>query len=399
MNRKRGLRRSQLIATGIAALLSLTFLITLVAPSAGSSTHTVTSAPIESDTDNTFQPTSASLNIENSVTYVHPTGLFQSYRPSTSTWQILQDSNTTAAATNNGEVVDVRFRGNQSCAVVHLLAEINTDYDSIDMLNNSMPNSFFNDAWSQYGSWETVSRTLENDIIQAEFKLYQPPDFSSYCPDTYRARSVSWITDGVVHHVRMVVREDDNTALNRLQELFVPTFISYPHNIATIDNNWQVRTDLSQNAFFVAPPTWQRNALSDNERLIFEGTIGASDFQATLETVENTQLGSEEEARDFLTARIPSNAEVLSSATIQQPYGNGYRFSYTFVNTEGVSSSAIMTLLNDDTEGNLYLSEVRGQGLDIDLLAVDVETGDYVEVSALELAESLTIMLPSFEDL
>lgn len=401
MNKKRGMRRSQLIATGIAVLISATFLITLIIPSPTTSVQNATAAaPQNNNSNNAFEPTSAILNIENPSPYIHPSGLFQSYRPSSQSWQILQDNNSqVTTTTNNSEVVDVRFRGNQSCAVIHLLAEVGVPYESLEALNNAMPNSYFSDAWTNYGGWEMIDRNVDETLIRVDFTLRQPPDFSSFCPDTYRARSISWLSNGIAHHIRFVVRADDAASLDRLEELFIPTYITYPQNIATIDNNWQVRTDPRQTAFFVAPASWQRDPLSDDEFVTYEGPLGTGNFRISLEQIEELQVASEEEARDLVMTRIPSNAEMLSSATVQQPYSNGYRFSYTFINSEGVPSSAVITLLNNDTNGSLYISELLGSGLEADLLSEETGAEDPTVANARELAESLTIMLPSIDNL
>ncbi|PJF43813.1 MAG: hypothetical protein CUN55_07175 [Phototrophicales bacterium] len=385
MTERRGLNRSQLIATGIGIVISSIFIITLVFPRAGLSTQTVDT--LDNEDTSSFQVRSALEGIENTRPYVHPTGLFQSYQPASPAWQILT-SDTNFVVVGDRQVVEARFRGNQSCGVIHFIVETNAP-NSIDELNNSLNTDYFNVAWGSYGAWELLNREIDGDRIVAEFSLRQPADFGTLCPEKYHARTVSWLANGLTHHVRMVVREEDKDALERLEQLLVPTLVSYPNNIATVDNAWRVQTSTDQTYFVVIPQTWGRDPLSTSDRLIYTDNIR---FQLTTEKFENTPLADETAARDWVVANTPSNAEILSSRTVQQPYAIGYQFSYRFTNSEGESTSGIFVLLND-ADNVLYTGDMRVADVDVDLLETSPEEIE-LTIDVREVANAITVMAP-----
>lgn len=393
MNR-RGLKRSQLVATGVAGLISFIFIVTLVAP--GSTTQVVTTPVVSSNNNsNTFRPTDAADNIENPEPYVHPSGLFQSYRPGISQWQLLTNSSA-AVEGPRGQVVDARFRGNQSCAVIHLLAEAGGDYESVEELNNAMSSSYFADAWGQYGTWNLRSRELQEDRVIAEFDLRQPPDFSAQCPDSYRARTVSWVSNGIAQHVRMVVRSDDTESLARIESLVVPSFIVYPYNASALGStSWRAQADTDLAHFFIMPTGFRQDTtLSTEDRTIYIGTIGSSNATLAVETIAGLTLEDQAAAESWLTSFIPSSAEILSSDTVLQPYASGFLFSYQFTDSEGLVTSSAASLLNDG-EGSIHFLELQVTGTTSDFIDPEAEV-DFVTDQASDIVRSFTIMIPSF---
>ena len=399
MNKKRGLRRSQLIATGIAALLTLTFLITLVASPANTTTHT-TAVPDSNSSNNssTFNPAAASENFENDVPFVHPSGIFQSYRPANIGWRQLSAS-ATPAQTERGQVVEVRFQGNSNCAVIHILTEVGADYESIEDLDSTMNDTHFADAWGQYGAWEERSREVVGNQIITEFNLRQPTSIDSRCPDNYRARVISWLSSGIAHHVRMVVRSNDTASLETLEQALVPGLITYPNNTVVLGSNWRTQIDTNQTYFFLTPSGWSRDgSLSTTDRAVYAGVLASEDFSVAVERVEDQVFDNPDDAQTWLTSFIPSDAELLSTETVQQPYASGYQISYMFTNSEGVTTSAIATLLND-VDGVLYFADLRGDGIEMDLLAPDMDT-DGINQSAINnainMSQTFTVMLASF---
>lgn len=395
MNR-RGLKRSQLVATGVAALISVIFIVTLVAPGPTTVNEVVTPVAPDTNSSRNFEPSDAALNIENPEPYVHPSGIFQSYRPALAQWQLLTNSSTPIEG-ERGQVVDARFRGNQSCAVIHLLAEVNGDYESVDELNNVMSRGYFEEAWGQYGSWEQANRELLEDRIVAEFTLRQPTDFSAQCPDTYRARTISWVANGTAQHVRLVVRNNDQDSLDRMEALVVPSFILFPHNTAALgsNSNWRVQSNTAQAHFFLVPSTGFTldNTVSTEERPLYRGTVGTNNATVAVETITDLDFEDVDAAQEWLAAFIPSNAEITNSATVQQPYASGYLFSYNFTDAEGLTTSGGASLLSDG-QGTLHFLELQVSGIETDILVEEPE--DFVTDQAGDIARSFTIMIPAY---
>lgn len=386
MTERRGLNRSQLIATGIGVMISSIFIITLVFPQAGLSTQTVDPIDINDAPITTLR--SALDGIESTRPYVHPTGLFQSYQPASPAWQILT-SDTNFSLINDREVAEARFQGNNSCGVIHFIVEANSPYSDINALNNSLNTDYFSTAWGSYGAWEIADRIVDGDRLVAEFELRQPPNFGTLCPETYRARTVSWLANGMIHHVRIVVREEDTDSLDQLEQLLVPTLISYPNNISVIDNAWRVQTSTDLSYFTVIPPTWVRDSLSTADRIVYGDTSG---YEYTIERFIDISLPTEAQARAWVEANTPANAEILSSKTVLQPYAAGYKFSYRFTNSEGESTSGIMTLLND-ADNILYTGDVRVADVYTDLLnPSDEDEIANAPIDVRDVADALTVM-------
>jgi hypothetical protein len=395
MNR-RGLKRSQLVATGVALLISVIFIVTLVAP--GPTVSNVIPTPDTRDNNassNTFEPTDAAENIANSEPYVHPSGIFQSYRPAIGQWQLLSNTSN-AVEGERGQVVDARFRGNRSCAVIHVLAEVNGGYESIEDLDSVLDDTYFAEAWGQYGSWEEASRNVLEDRIEVEFTLRQPADLSVQCPDTYHARTISWVSNGTAQHVRFVVRNDDRDSLQRLEALVVPSFITYPHNINALGNNWRVQDETEDAHFFLLPSTGftQDTSRSTDERLVYTGTISASNTTVAVEMIPDTTFADQDEAEAWLGAFVPDDAEILSRDTTAQSYASGYLFSYEFRDAEGVATAAAASLLND-ADGNLHFLEIQIAGAQTDLLETS-EDVDFVTDLGSGVVRSFTVMIPSY---
>lgn len=388
MTERRGLNRRQLIATFVAVVISAIFIVTLIAPQPGITTTT----PIDTlslDDLNSFVAEPATEGIENPRPYVHPTGFFQSYQPAGPAWQLMTNE-TSFSVVNERQVVEARFRGNNSCGIVHFITETDSPYEDINALNQSLNTDYFNTAWSAYGSWELASRDLEESRIVIEFNLRQPADFGNLCPESYRARSITWQANGIIHHVRMVVRAEDIESLERLEALLVPTLVTYPNNIPTIDNAWRVQTSFDQTHFTVLPPTWIRDQGSTTTRTVYTDNL---QHQLSIETFEDTPLADDSEAEAWVIDNTPSNAEILSARAVRQPYAAGYQFSYRFTNSEGVVTSGIITLLND-ADSVLYVGDMRVAGVDTDILTDNDIEGTLPEASLREVASGITVMAP-----
>lgn len=382
MRKQQRMRRNQIIATVIGVIIIAVFIIGLVAPDLGTSTTTLetavpnTAAPLPTPT---LMP--ASMNVEGQAPYVSLTGLYEVFQPAGTSWIRFQDN---YAPPQNR--VNVIFRG--TCAVIHNFVELGVNFDSPEALSNEkFTEEYFQSEWAQYPSQRLTSKTVEDPYVIMNFDLEGRPEAPN-CPSEYAGRQISWVQDGLLYNVRLVVPQNDQASLSVLQDLIVPSFVVYKNNMDIVDLGWQARYVPGGRTMIVLPPGWQSESPA-GQRQVYRDPV--ENYRATIQQFQNAPLVSAEEAQAWLED-YRANITVLGQEAVSQTFANGYIFSYTFENADGDPFSAVISLLNTDN-GTLYVADLIAPVSEINFL-VTPEAPDEPTPNVLAMIRSFTVLAP-----
>lgn len=373
----------KIIASVVGLAIVFIVIVGLVYPGVGATDPTLsTSIPSTPRPPATSTPAPASYQVEGQVPYISNTGFFQVFQPAGTSWLRYQDNYVPSQ-----NRVNVIFRGD--CAVIHDFIQVGINYDSLDTVNTELfTDTYFASEWAQYAAWEISKTANDGQYLILDFELKGRLDAPS-CPEDYAGRQISWLGEnGLLYNVRLVVRKSDQASLTTLQELSIPNFVAYPHNLDVIDRGWQARYTPAQRAMIVLANTWQSET-SAGRFASYRGTDKFQGYRVALQEFENTPLATLEDAQAWLQG-YRGSAVLLGDESVSQPYANGYILSYSYHNSDGDPFSAVISLLNDE-DGKLYSAEIVTPLKDTDLL------GDEADENIFELQaiiRSFTILSP-----
>lgn len=378
MKKRRKMSSSQIAATAIGLIIVATFVISLVAPGTSNSNTTVpTALPNDSDTSsNQSAPVSAILGIEGKPPLLSGSGLFQAFQPASTRWYVYQDNY--APNENRANLI---FRG--QCAIIHNFVQLGFNYDTPEELSEAVFNDdYFTTEWLSYPEWELTSRTFDAPYVIMDFDLVGRPEGN--CPTDYVGRQISWMENGLLYNVRLVVMKTDKSSLDKLQALTVPSFTTYAYNADIISQQgWRSRSNLDEGYFIVIPSYFLIDTVAD-----YVGTAQMASYQINIETSADTPLASAEEAQAWLM-NYRSGITILDNETVEQPFATGYRFSFSFENSDGDSFSGAASLLND-ADGKLYVAEIFTSEDDLNFLVENTENANLT--SARKMLNSFSVM-------
>lgn len=362
MKKNRKMSRSQIAATVIGLVIVATFMISLVNPGTGTNTTVPTVTVSDITTNNQSAPVSAILGIEGKPPLLSSSGLFQAFQPASTRWYLYQDNY--APAENR---VNLIFRG--QCAVIHQFVQLGYNYETPEALSDAVfTDDYFNTEWLSYPEWEMTSRTFEAPYVVMDFDLVGRPEGN--CPTDYAGRQISWNENGLLYNVRLVVMKTDRASLDKLQDLAVPSFVTYPYNDAILSQQgWRAQSNLTEGYFIVIPNYFLLDTVAD-----YSGTAQMDSYQINIETAVATPLASLDEATAWLTD-FRSGISIIASEVVEQPFATGYRFSYSFENSDGDSFSGAASLLTD-AKGKLYVAEIFTSDDGLNFLEEDTENAN-----------------------
>ncbi|NDJ86252.1 MAG: hypothetical protein GYB66_10230 [Chloroflexi bacterium] len=390
-------RRSQLIATGIALFISITFIVTLVAPNAIGSNDTIQNNVDSSNIDTLdpfdVTPIPAAENISGDPPHIHSRGLYHIFRPAAPNWFIEQDRY--VQPENEAETI---FRGD--CAVIHILLEPGVNYDSPESLSQDfLTDAYFDQEWSLYESWERTEERTEGNLAINEFTLTtserpgesNAPQSAPHCPNEYHARQISWVDSSFLYTLRLVVTTDDTESLDQLQDLIIPSWVVYPRMTDFLDDaSLRARGSVDAGYLVMLPTTWFAERTS-GPLDTYVGSPPLEDFQITMESRSESSIVTLEDATAWLNDFRQTGVEIMNSETVEQQFADGFLISYTFETIDGDPFSAVIALLTSG-EGELHIAELYGPVSDIDLLQ-DIPEDDIAR-DAQTIIRSFTVLAP-----
>ena len=400
MNKKSAKRRQQWFAIGIAALLIGTFVISLVSAGGG---HSLFPTDTPDFLDNPDLPQTASIEpamqgIAGGNPYLHPTGLYQIFQPNPNTnWGL----DPQAAKVADTRAITI-YRGN--CSVIYTYVDYGINFDTLEAVNENVFTSTYDAAeWALY-EYDETDRTVDDSYIVVDYDLVRRETEDTQndtCPENYKGRQISWLDDGLLYAVRLVVREDDRTALDGLQEIILPTFATYP-NITELIVDSTVREQTgrihpdpnspieqrwtNENSFIILPPDWR----TDSNEVAFQAYDGfgtMDGYRVTLRSFTDTPIETLEDVEIWISS-LRLGVEFNSNQVVDnQRFATGYIVSYKFENADGDVFSAVASVLND-TDGTLHIAELTANQSGLDLLA---EPENATVSSAQDIIRSFTI--------
>ncbi len=407
MNKKRAARRrQQWFAIGIAVFLIGTFLITLLAP--GGNTHLFstdtpdfTENQDQVDTNTSIEP--AMQGIAGTEPFIHPTGLYQIFQPNPNTSNWALDRQTTNVLNTRASTI---FRGN--CSVIYNYVDFGINYDTLaDVSENVLTSTYDAAEWALY-EYEEMDRTIGDTFIVTNYDLERKEDASGVennCPKDYRGRQISWLDNGLLYAVRLVVRDEDRSALDNLQDIILPTFVIYPNVTSLFINNpgtlnvWRSHPDpnspieqrwLDEGSFIVLPPDWRTDSSSAAFQA-YDGFGTMDGYRVTVRSYPEITLETLEDIQEWLSSQRLRIEFINDEIAENQQFGTGYLISYTFENADGDIFSAVASVLNDEN-GTLHVAELTVNQRGIDLL-VETENDDAI-ARAQNIIRSFTITAP-----
>lgn len=383
--RKRRMRTSQVVATVVGLFIAITFVITLVVNPGSSSSDPVSNSPQDLPTPVTPPPPPPEEGLEPGTVHIHSTGLYQVFEPTASGWLLYQDNYITSQGRAN-----LIFRGR--CAVIHNFVEVGMNYPSPQTLIDEVFTQEYLDAeWTAYRDLEMTQQEIVEPYVVMDFVMKGTPQEGN-CPDDYLGRQISWMDDNLLHNVRLVVGADDPESLDQLEDLILPSFVTYPQNTQALSENWRARSNITNQYLIQIPPYWQPdNAAGQIDR--FRGTGDMEGYTVNMLTFADTPLVSLQEAERWLQTFRADTSILSHEAVTEQKFGDGYRISYIFSNADGDPFSAVISLLND-AANQLYVAELSVPGSGIDFLMEPPEE-DTVIAKAKMIIESFTVLAPS----
>lgn len=403
MNKKRARRRQQWFAIGVAVLIIGSVVLALIAP--GGNLSTGDDSDTASNDTNDLQQSAiqpAMRGIGGADPYIHPSGLYQVFQPNPDTnWGL-----DTQSANITGTRATTIYRGN--CSVIYTYVDYGISFDTLEAVSENVLTDIYNAAeWALY-EYDETSRTIDDTFIIANYDLVRKETVDTQddgCPEDYKGRQVSWLDNGLLYAVRLVVRESDRAALDGLQDLIIPTFVTYPNNVDIVTNStlrspiWRTHPDpnspieqtwTSEGSFIVLPPDWR----TDSFEVAFQAYDGfgiMDGYRLTVRSYPDTSLETLDDAEEWLgSLRLGIEFSDNNEPAENQRFGTGYLVSYTFQNADGDEFSAVASVLNDEN-GNLHVAELVTNQDDIDFL--DEPENDAI-ATAQAIIRSFTITAP-----
>jgi len=284
--------------------------------------------------------------------YLHPTGLFTAVVPSG--WSATNEATTANEAR-------VTFNNAAQLSVVEMrVIEPTGDLplDSVEDLHNVFTNTWLQQSWSSYTSWDEDARRIEGAEMILDFSLER-------LGQEFIARQVSF-TDGTwVYSLRVVTPSNASQmlqfVLNNVRASFQPVeaYVGTPLD-------WSAYFDNDAKHLIRYPDSW---TLTDSAPGA-PTSIAGSEGNLRVETIE-VPVDSADAARAWVQQARPG-ADVVSVEEFESLGGiPGYRVAYQLRNLDGATESGLAVLLNAGGSAhvaNMLLSESGIQDLNADEL-------------------------------
>lgn len=292
-------------------------------------------------------PDTDSISFERA--YLHNSGLFTIGAPTG--WIPSAGSNTSnelrASLTNASllSVIEVRI-GKNDAGLADTAA-----------LSAFLDNTWLGHSWSGYSRWDETSRKItDSGIVQIDFNLSRGRSHMI-------ARQESWLRDGDIYSVRVVMAENAPQELKFILQGVADSIERLPI-YADAPFGWDVYFDNTDKHIVRYPADWEVTDAAEG----VPATIVGDGAALVLSTVDEA-VSSDEEAIDWIQnwrsgvmARTVEAVEVNGSA--------GFKVSYRLSTLDGESESGLAIMLNGP-DNRLHVANLRLKDINEDLLTAD----------------------------
>ena len=296
--------------------------------------------------------------------YLHNSGLFTVSAPAG--WIVGSGSNTAdelrASLTNSAylSVIEVRISKNH------------TGIADLDALSSYLDKTWLNHTWSGYSTWDETSRKATADgKVQIDFNLSRGRSHMI-------ARQESWLQDGDIYSVRVIMAENAPAELKFILQGIADGIERLPiYTGARFD--WDAYFDNLDKHIVRYPSDWEVSDAAPG----LPATIIGEDATLAVATFD-VAINSEDQANDWIEAQR-SSIEARSVAAIEVAGAPGYKVSYRHTSLDGDIESGLLVMLNG-TDNRLHVANLRLAGHDQDLLSTD-----HAELAALAVIDTFQL--------
>ena len=278
-----------------------------------------------------------------------------------------------------GERADIILTSQQELTIVQAFVLLNRHYVDTQALNDELfTDDFFTLEWSDgYEQTDIIGRSVGERFLTLDFDLRASGQ-------SFIGRQISWQESGHVFNLRFVVPPDKIPQLGELQKLYIEKYTFYPNMLHTPLGNTQIVTPAVADVMVKLPVGWVESSQPASDIV---GYTNQLDLQVFIWQVEDELDFDDYEAVASWVLAFRDNMHMLDGRRVEQAFGSGYLFSYTFGDeTTGMVSAAIAMLPSHN--GGLNLVEVGANSPHTNLL-----DGDENPVARAVL-DSVTLLAP-----
>lgn len=281
--------------------------------------------------------------------YLHNSGLFTIGAPTG--WSPIAGSNTAdelRASLTNGELLSV------------IEVRISKDHAGLadsEALSALLDKTWLGHTWSGYSRWHETSRKItDDDIVQIDFNL-------SRARSHMIARQESWLEDGDIYSVRVIMAENAPRELKFILKGVAATIERLPI-YADAPFGWDVYFDNLDKHIARYPSDWDLTDAAEG----VPATIVGDGASLVLSTVD-VAVSSEDEAIDWIQS-WRSGVMARSVEAVEVDGNAGFKVSYRLATLDGDAESGLAIMLNG-ADNRMHVANLRLRNIDEDLLAVD----------------------------
>lgn len=277
------------------------------------------------------------------------------------------------------ERADIILTSQQELIIVQAFVLLHREYVDTQALNDELfTDDFFTLEWSDgYEQTDIIGRSVGERFLTLDFDLRASGQ-------SFVGRQISWQESGHIFNLRFVVPPDRVTMLGDLQRLYIEKYTFYPHMLTTPLSNTQIVTPAGVDVMVKLPVEWVESSQPDSDIV---GYTNQLDLQVFIWQIEDELDLDDYEAVAAWILGFRDNMHMLDGRLVEQTFGSGYLFSYTFEDeTAGTVSAALALFPSHD--GNMNLVEVGANSPDTNLL-----DGDKNPVTR-SVLDSVTLLAP-----
>ncbi len=292
-------------------------------------------------------PDTAAINFD--ASFLHESGLFTIGAPTG--WSPGSGSNSAdeirASLTNADllSVIEVRISKDRAGLA-----------DS-EALSAYLDSAWLGSTWSGYSRWDETGRKITaDDIVQIDFNLARGRSHMI-------ARQESWLEDGDIYSVRVVMAENAPQELKFVLQGVADSIERLPI-YAEAPFGWEVYFDNLDKHIARYPAEWEVTDAAEGVPATIVGDAGS----LVLSTVD-VAINSDAEAIDWIQS-WRSGVTARSVEAVEVDGNAGYKVSYLLASLDGETESGLAIMLNG-ADNRLHVANLRLSNLKEDLLAVE----------------------------